>query len=134
MSDTATGLAGLQVCDTLTVYNLVDNETDGLSSACGCCADPSSGITYGSEFSQHIPRKRGLNLDEICCASHGLSLLLVATTKKGKEQETHNPIERLHHTMSWIPTHSGFSGLGCPNDPPGPPNDDHDRGTRTSIL
>jgi len=68
MSDTETGLAGLQVCDTLTVYNLVDNETDSLSSACGCCADPSSDITYGSKFSQHIPHRMGLNLDEICSA------------------------------------------------------------------
>ena len=74
------GLVGLLPVESLTVISIVDNETDSLSSACGCCADPSSGIRYFSEFSRVVPIKGQLDFRTTCCAAHGLSLLLVAKT------------------------------------------------------
>ena len=71
--------------DSLTVYNIVDNETDGLSSACGCCANPFSGVKYTSEFARISQRRHGLDFDNVCSAVHGLSLLLVAE-KDGKRR------------------------------------------------
>lgn len=63
--------------DSLTVYDVVDNETDGLSAPCVCCANPSSGITYSSEFPRIVGRKKALDFDAVTSAAHGLSLLLV---------------------------------------------------------
>ena len=71
--------------DSLTVYDLVDNETDGLSTACGCCASPHSGIKYTPEFARVVKRRQGLDFDNVSSAAHGLSLLLVAE-KDGKTQ------------------------------------------------
>ena len=59
----------------------MDNETDSLSSACACCADPLSGIKYCSEISQSVPRTFKVDMAATCCAAHGLSLLLVTSTK-----------------------------------------------------
>ena len=77
---------GVAELDSLTVYNLVDNEVDSLSAACACCFDPSSGITYRNEWSRMIPRKKALAIGpDTVCGAHGLSLLLVAE-KDGKDR------------------------------------------------
>ena len=70
---------GLWELDKLTVLNLVDNETDGLSAACACCASGAdSGVTYIQETRTALTRDQVLDLNRICCAAHGLSLLLIA--------------------------------------------------------
>eukprot|EP00930_Biecheleria_cincta_P100980 TRINITY_DN92604_c0_g1_i1.p1 TRINITY_DN92604_c0_g1~~TRINITY_DN92604_c0_g1_i1.p1 ORF type:complete len:359 (-),score=57.20 TRINITY_DN92604_c0_g1_i1:38-1114(-) len=65
--------------DSLTVVNIVDNETDSLSSPCACCAEPAkSGVKFCGEFGKNAKRHKGINFDKACSAGHGLSLLLEA--------------------------------------------------------
>ena len=90
-SSAAASPAGVRPVDSLTVLSIVDNETDSLSSACGCCADPLSGITYCSEIFQSLPRTFQIDMAASCCAAHGLSLLLVTgTTNDDGTEETHS--------------------------------------------
>ena len=72
--------AGLRAVDKLTLAIIVDNETDGISSPCACCAAPapaSAGTTapgagapacsYLSEFTR-IAKGGELNFDRSCYA------------------------------------------------------------------
>mmetsp|Transcript_38166 Transcript_38166/g.85075 ORF Transcript_38166/g.85075 Transcript_38166/m.85075 type:complete len:371 (+) Transcript_38166:64-1176(+) len=78
---------GLKEVDRLTIINIVDNETDGLSTPCSCC-DPRqpgwTGVTsYESEFTSMMKdvvsgRTQEMNIQRSLHAGHGLSLLLVA--------------------------------------------------------
>ena len=90
-SAAAASLAGVRPVDSLTVLSIVDNETDSLSSACACCAEPLSGIRYCSEIFQSLPRTFQIDMAASCCAAHGLSLLLVTgTTNDDGTEETHS--------------------------------------------
>lgn len=71
-------MEGLRELDSLTVYNLIDNETDVLSGPCPYALKHSSGFCYISEASRHMNRDTQINFDSLCCAGHGLSLLLEA--------------------------------------------------------
>lgn len=49
--------AQLKELDSLVIQVIVDNETDGLSSACDCCdprVDPETRTVYASEFTTEI--------------------------------------------------------------------------------
>lgn len=73
----------------LTVIDIVDNETDSLSSSCSCM-QPSPNITsahgkvderpctYTQEFMKVIKEEKALDFRNVCHAAHGLSLLLIA--------------------------------------------------------
>lgn len=65
--------------DSLTVYNIVDNESDGMSGGCACCQGDDATFEYTSEMDSHIAATKSLNFDTLCHAAHGLSLLLVGT-------------------------------------------------------
>lgn len=73
-----TDMKDLVAIDELTVYSIVDNESDSLSTACACCLDETSGVKATSEFARIMQAKKAVDFDSICSASHGLSLLLVA--------------------------------------------------------
>lgn len=73
-------MESLRAVDELTIYPIVDNETDFLSSPCDCCAAPDSGIKYTPERLRMKPIRRSQQLNRIADAAHGLSLLLVAET------------------------------------------------------
>jgi 7,8-dihydropterin-6-yl-methyl-4-(beta-D-ribofuranosyl)aminobenzene 5'-phosphate synthase len=61
--------------DSLTIYNVVDNETDGLSPSCAaCCAGY---LEYTPEPNRIIQRLGSFDFNEMSHAGHGLSLLLV---------------------------------------------------------
>ncbi len=73
----------------LTVIDIVDNETDSLSSACSCMSPTpnikkADGIvddricTYTQEFMSVIRQEKALDFQKVCLAAHGLSLLLIA--------------------------------------------------------
>jgi len=82
-------ILGLNELTRLTIYNIVDNESDGISSPCPC-VKPIRGITrasktkdkrpcvYTQEFASLIQRDGELNMEKMCNAAHGLSLLLIA--------------------------------------------------------
>lgn len=82
----------------LTVINVVDNESDNLSSPCQCC-DPSSTDNPVMFYSDDIKRIVGagggshidFDFDQMCYAAHGLSLLLIAEyiDDNGEIQEEH---------------------------------------------
>ncbi|KAJ8605459.1 hypothetical protein CTAYLR_003315 [Chrysophaeum taylorii] len=67
-------MEGLVELDSLTVYSIVDNETDSLSSQCACCR----GFSFVPEMAHLARRKKAIDFDLVCDAAHGLSLLLVA--------------------------------------------------------
>lgn len=74
----------------LTVVNIVDNETDGMSSACPCL-QTKQGLApslYESEILRNITSDAVFDMGRCCNAAHGLSLLLVAEfiDGEGKEQ------------------------------------------------
>ncbi len=85
---------GLQELSRLTVINIVDNETDGMSSPC-TCMQPIPGITremreagladddnrvatYTQEIVTRLTEEGELDMNSLCHATHGLSLLLIA--------------------------------------------------------
>ena len=71
----------------LTIINIVDNETDPLSSPC-CCMKPTPNTfsktpddrpcTYTQELMATVQDKKALDFNYMCHAAHGLSLLLIA--------------------------------------------------------
>lgn len=73
--------------DKLSITVVVDNQTDGLSTPCGCC-DPSAAAAdraakYTSEVSRLVSEVKGgsrecVDFSGICFAGHGYSLLLEA--------------------------------------------------------
>ena len=56
-------MEGLAELESLTVYSLVGNETDGLSSACGCCATAGTGVSYVGEFARMGPSRGTMDFD-----------------------------------------------------------------------
>ena len=71
----------------LTVINIVDNETDALSSPCSCMAPiPNKSRSspderpckYTQEFAAVLSHHKALDFDYVCHAAHGLSLLIIA--------------------------------------------------------
>ena len=70
----------------LTVINLVDNETDGMSSPCSCIMTiPNNNgkvddrvAIYTQEIAARLTQDNELNMNRLCHAAHGLSLLLIA--------------------------------------------------------
>jgi hypothetical protein len=67
----------------LTIYNIVDNETDGMSSPCSCL-QPTPGITkasmdrkderpgmYTQEIMSLLQRNGELHMGDMCQAAHG---------------------------------------------------------------
>ena len=67
--------------ESLAVTNIIDNDTDFLSTA-ACNKDGS--VTYQSEVAQHVARgDMTLNFPDFCSAAHGLSLLLTAEAAMG---------------------------------------------------
>ncbi|CAE7547763.1 unnamed protein product [Symbiodinium sp. CCMP2592] len=74
--------------ESLAVTNIIDNDTDFLSTA-ACNKDGS--VSYQSEVAQHVARgDTSLNFPDFCSAAHGLSLLLTAevTTTAGREKRS----------------------------------------------
>lgn len=79
----------------LTVINIVDNETDGMSSSCPCMQpipntsrekeDDKRVATYTQEFMSRIHDDRALDMNSLCHAAHGLSLLLIAEYDRQEE-------------------------------------------------
>ena len=73
----------------LTVIDIIDNESDSLSSSCSCMK-PTPNITskdkkqderpciYTQEFMSVIKENKALDFNKVCHAAHGLSLLLIA--------------------------------------------------------
>ena len=73
----------------LTVINIVDNESDSLSSSCSCMK-PTPNVTaddgkiderpctYSQEFMNVIREEKALDFRQVCHAAHGFSLLLIA--------------------------------------------------------
>jgi 7,8-dihydropterin-6-yl-methyl-4-(beta-D-ribofuranosyl)aminobenzene 5'-phosphate synthase len=80
-------MKGLIEIKRLTVINIVDNETDALSSPC-CCMKPTPNTpsstpddrpcTYTQELNTVIKDEGALDFNYQCHAAHGLSLLLIA--------------------------------------------------------
>ncbi len=84
----------LQELTRLTVIDIVDNETDGMSSPCSCMqtipgitremqeaglADADSRVaTYTQEIVTKLTEEGALDMNSLCHAAHGLSLLLIA--------------------------------------------------------
>ena len=70
----------------LTVINLVDNESDGMSSSCACIQPiPNNSAqkdervaTYTQEIVTRLNEDNSLDMENLCTSAHGLSLLLIA--------------------------------------------------------
>ena len=68
--------------DSLSVINIIDNDTDFLSTA---ASTKDGSVTYQSEVAQHVARGDAtLHFPDFCCAAHGLSLLLTAVVGEQK--------------------------------------------------
>ena len=93
--------AGLKAVDKLTLAVIVDNETDGISSPCACCAAPppapagttapaagAPACSYLSEFTR-IAKAGELNIDNSCyagaqlCAAGSVRLVRAQTGALG---------------------------------------------------
>lgn len=72
----------------LTIVNIVDNETDGMSSPCSCM-QPTPGMSskevpdlrvaaYTLEIASAVVENKALDMAQLCHAAHGLSLMLIA--------------------------------------------------------
>jgi 7,8-dihydropterin-6-yl-methyl-4-(beta-D-ribofuranosyl)aminobenzene 5'-phosphate synthase len=103
----------------LTVINIVDNETDGMSSSCACirpipnnssssCSAAGDGAaagrkedkrvaTYTQEFTSRINDDHALDMNSLCHAAHGLSLLLIA---EYEEEDCYYDSNIDHHCIS----------------------------------
>ena len=77
----------LQEIKRLTVIDIVDNESDALSSPCSCMkpipnassdTPDDRSCTYTQELITVVREKKALDFNHICHAAHGLSLLLIA--------------------------------------------------------
>jgi 7,8-dihydropterin-6-yl-methyl-4-(beta-D-ribofuranosyl)aminobenzene 5'-phosphate synthase len=70
----------------LTVINLVDNESDGMSSPCACIQPTPNNsaqkdvrvATYTQEIVSRLNQDDALDMANLCTSAHGLSLLLIA--------------------------------------------------------
>jgi 7,8-dihydropterin-6-yl-methyl-4-(beta-D-ribofuranosyl)aminobenzene 5'-phosphate synthase len=70
----------------LTIIDIVDNESDGMSSPCACMASiPNNSsqkddrvATYTQEIVSRLMDDKALDMGSLCTSAHGLSLLLIA--------------------------------------------------------
>jgi len=80
-------MKGLMEVKKLTVIDIIDNETDPLSSPC-CCMKPTPSVSskepddrpcvFTQELMTVIKEQKALDFNIMCHAAHGLSLLLIA--------------------------------------------------------
>ena len=80
----------------LTVINLVDNESDSMSSPCSCIqSTPNNSAqkdervaTYTQEIVRRLKEDDALDMGNLCTSAHGLSLLLIAEYDAPATEET----------------------------------------------
>eukprot|EP00558_Chaetoceros_sp_UNC1202_P011972 CAMPEP_0197251312 /NCGR_PEP_ID=MMETSP1429-20130617/56707_1 /TAXON_ID=49237 /ORGANISM="Chaetoceros sp., Strain UNC1202" /LENGTH=76 /DNA_ID=CAMNT_0042713353 /DNA_START=11 /DNA_END=238 /DNA_ORIENTATION=- len=76
-------MAELRELKRLTIIDLVDNETDGLSSPCACMqpipnnskggdGNDERAATYTQETATGLVRDEALDIEKLCHAAHGL--------------------------------------------------------------
>lgn len=90
----------LKELTSLTVINIVDNESDGMSSPCACMTpipnhsnsaaqeeEDNRVATYTMELATRLNEDQALDMENLCTAAHGLSLLLIGEYEEDNNEE-----------------------------------------------